>query len=207
MIARRLRAQDGFGLVELLIAMTVMAIGIMAIVAGFSSGIVAVSRASRIGTAGTLADKQMEAYRALPFNNIALTSLTSPAPAPYSVPSGNSQTGSTDLTACNSGCVFDSTFAETTYCNAHAADAFPNTCKDVQSNVTGPDGLKYRVDTYIVWNCATGTLSPSGGNSNNPSCGSGQALPAKQVTVTVLDGNTPTTKTWFSETSTFDRDT
>src|SRR5262245_5299361 len=45
--------------------MTVMAIGISALVAGFSSGIVALSNASRIGTAGTLADKQMEAFRAV----------------------------------------------------------------------------------------------------------------------------------------------
>ena len=61
-------SEDGFGLIELLIAMLVMALGIMAIVAGFSSGIVALSNASRTGTAGTLADKQMEAYRALPYD-------------------------------------------------------------------------------------------------------------------------------------------
>src|SRR5262247_3334493 len=52
--------------------MTVMAIGISAIVAGFSSGIVALNNAGRTGTAGTLADKQMEAYRALDFTNIPL---------------------------------------------------------------------------------------------------------------------------------------
>ena len=40
-----------------------MALGIMAIVAGFSSGMVALGNASRTGTAGTLADRQMEAYR------------------------------------------------------------------------------------------------------------------------------------------------
>ena len=48
--------------------MLVMALGIMAIVAGFSSGMVALSNASRTGTAGTLADRQMEAYRALPYS-------------------------------------------------------------------------------------------------------------------------------------------
>ena len=66
-VAARLRREEGFGLIELLIAMLVMALGIMAIVAGFSSGIVALSNASRTGTAGTLADRQMEAYRALPY--------------------------------------------------------------------------------------------------------------------------------------------
>ena len=48
--------------------MLVLSIGIMAIVAGFSAGFLAVDRASRTSTAGTLADKQMEAYRALPFS-------------------------------------------------------------------------------------------------------------------------------------------
>ena len=42
---RRLQAEDGVTLVELLIAMVVMAIGISAIVAGYSSGILAVDRA------------------------------------------------------------------------------------------------------------------------------------------------------------------
>ena len=43
--------------------MVVMAIGISAIVAGFSSGIVAVNRARLTSTAGALADQQMELYR------------------------------------------------------------------------------------------------------------------------------------------------
>ena len=47
--------------------MLVMALGIMAIVAAFSSGMVALNNASRTGTAGTLADRQMEAYRALAY--------------------------------------------------------------------------------------------------------------------------------------------
>jgi type II secretory pathway pseudopilin PulG len=68
--ARLATSDEGFGVVELLIAMTVMAVGIMAIVAGFSSGMVALNNASRAGTAGTLADKQMEAYRALHFDSI-----------------------------------------------------------------------------------------------------------------------------------------
>src|SRR3954469_1755694 len=76
----RLSGDDGFGLVELLIAMTVMAIGISGIVAGFSSGIVALNNASHAGTAGTLADRQMEAYRALAYPSVRLTTPGSPTP-------------------------------------------------------------------------------------------------------------------------------
>ena len=57
-------------LIELLIAMVVMAIGISAIVAGFSSGILAVDRARLASTAGALADKQMELYRQAAFTSL-----------------------------------------------------------------------------------------------------------------------------------------
>ena len=59
----RVRDEGGFGLVELLIAMTVMVIGIFAVVAGFSSGLGAINRASKTTVAGTIADQQMEAFR------------------------------------------------------------------------------------------------------------------------------------------------
>ena len=51
------------GLVELLIAMTVMSIGIFALVAGLSSGFGSINRASKASTAATLADQQMELFR------------------------------------------------------------------------------------------------------------------------------------------------
>ncbi len=62
-LSTRAREESGFGLVELLIAMTVMVVGITAIVAALSSGI---SRSSAPGTSPPrppLADKQMEGYR------------------------------------------------------------------------------------------------------------------------------------------------
>src|SRR5438034_10077477 len=48
--------------------MTVMVIAIMAIVAAFSSGMVALNRASRASTAGTMADTQMEGYRKVAYS-------------------------------------------------------------------------------------------------------------------------------------------
>lgn len=71
---RRLaKSEAGFGLIELLIAMTVMVIAIMGIVAVFSSGLVALRRASHVSTAGTLADKQMESFRDGSYASIAPT--------------------------------------------------------------------------------------------------------------------------------------
>ena len=59
----RFQDDSGFGLVELLIAMTVMSVAVFALVAGLGSGIEATKRASKASTAGTLADKRMEEYR------------------------------------------------------------------------------------------------------------------------------------------------
>ena len=61
----RLRSDEGFGLIELVIAMTVLNIGILAIVAAFNSGALALRRASVISSASAVADGQMETYRAL----------------------------------------------------------------------------------------------------------------------------------------------
>ena len=70
----RLRDQSGFGLVELLIAMTVMAIGIFALVAGFSSGFSAINRAGKTSTAGAIADQRMESYRRGSFSTVSVPS-------------------------------------------------------------------------------------------------------------------------------------
>jgi type II secretory pathway pseudopilin PulG len=57
-------------LIELLIAMVVMSIGIAALVAGFSSGVVSINRARVTSTAGTRADQQMELYRQAAFTSL-----------------------------------------------------------------------------------------------------------------------------------------
>lgn len=65
-----MRREEGMTLIELLIAMVVMSIGIAALVAGFSSGVVSINRARMTSTAGTLADKQMELYRQAAFTSL-----------------------------------------------------------------------------------------------------------------------------------------
>jgi type II secretory pathway pseudopilin PulG len=65
------RTEEGFGLVELLVALTIMSIGIFALVAGFSSGFGAINRASETSTAGSLADQQMESFRRGGWDSVA----------------------------------------------------------------------------------------------------------------------------------------
>jgi Tfp pilus assembly protein PilV len=197
-LSTRAREEAGFGLVELLIAMTVMVVGITAIVAAMSSGMVTVRRAAQSSTAATLADKQMETYRAIGYDRIALkNALVGAAASPYSgdeALTGDAQNGNFVLTDVLLG--------------TPACSSTPVTCVPVQSSVTGPDGRSYRIDSYVVWTCAVGNLNTSSPYSSAaPGCtGAVPARPSKRITVVVRDPASPT-KTLFRESSTFDQAT
>jgi type II secretory pathway pseudopilin PulG len=140
----RLRSEQGFGLIELLMAMVMLNIGILAVVAAFNSGIFALNRASRITTASALADSQMEAYRALKYSAIALDTTTL---------SGVDNTYKCD-TALGVSCPNSTSGEVTTTCTT----PLPNECAPSRS-VTGADRKPYRVDTYIT------TSTPTGGRA------------------------------------------
>jgi type II secretory pathway pseudopilin PulG len=138
---RRLRAgQDGFGLIELLIAMVILNVGLLAIIASFQAGILTLSRASKVTTAAVLGDQQMELYRAIPYASIRLASATIPASAPYT----------TDTAYTCSDCT---PLLTTPACSG---PPYPNEC-NASRTAPGADGRNYRVDTYISH------TTPSGG--------------------------------------------
>jgi prepilin-type N-terminal cleavage/methylation domain-containing protein len=83
-ISTRVREESGFGLVELLIAMAVMVIGITALVAAMSSGMVALNRASRASTGAALADIQMEGYRKVKYTDAVLAPTCTTTGTPWS---------------------------------------------------------------------------------------------------------------------------
>jgi type II secretory pathway pseudopilin PulG len=133
-VTLRLRSERGFGLIELLMAMVMLNIGVLAIVAAFNSGMFALNRASQISTASALADSQMELYRALTYSAISLDSTS---------------LSSVDNTyKCDSalgGSCPNSTSSEV------QASCSPLTNQCIPSrSVTGADRKPYRVDTYIV---------------------------------------------------------
>ena len=64
--------EAGFGMIELLCALTVMSAGILAVFAMLQSGAIQIKRASTISTAAALADTEMEKFRAIKFNAIGL---------------------------------------------------------------------------------------------------------------------------------------
>jgi len=128
-----LRRNGGFGLIELLLAMTMLNIGLLAVVAAFSSGIVSLNRASRVTTASVLGDGQMELYRALTYTSIRLEPSSVPATAPYT--------------------------SDTAYSGSQVTSTCPGPPDECNASrlATGADGKTYRIDTYIV------STTPAGG--------------------------------------------
>lgn len=118
-------------MVELLMAMTMLNIGILAIVAAFNSGIVAIRRASMVSTAAALADTQMERYRAIKYDSIMLDS--------NAVSTANSDPRYSGDPAWSSSQV-----------TGTCTTPLPNECNPTR-NAVGADGRQYRVDTYIVY--------------------------------------------------------
>jgi prepilin-type N-terminal cleavage/methylation domain-containing protein len=141
----RLRGQEGFGLIELLITMTVLVVGIMALFAMFESGVRTISRASSVTTAGALADREMENFRSIRYVDIGLPeTLVAGAATPYTLDTAYTATAGTTtgtrvaLSACGTS---------------------PCSTKVPVQTLTGADGRSYRVDTYVSWHSVgTGRL-------------------------------------------------
>jgi prepilin-type N-terminal cleavage/methylation domain-containing protein len=131
----RLRSEEGFGLIELVMAMTVLSIAIAAQLTVFEASFTSLHRASRKGTAVMLADKQMEIYRTIAYSCVYLTS------------------GSGDSTY-SADTAYSASQVTGTGCSP--ATTPPTSATTASQTVTGPDGLSYRIDTYIVSTTPTG---------------------------------------------------
>jgi type II secretory pathway pseudopilin PulG len=213
-VSARAAEEEGFGLIELLFAMVMLNIGILALVAAFQSGAVALARSSSTSNGAAVADKVMEVFRGLKSCQIYLS-----APAgggadvsglPNGIPSSTSSwyarysgdpgaysnltyfnyNGSTPLwvtSPAGSGSYagIPAPCAEPTL-----PSGSPDPTKAVQY-VSGPDGQNYPVFTYIV------ALQPK------DTAGNVTAGWLKQVTVTVWNPRS-TAQMLARETSYFD---
>jgi type II secretory pathway pseudopilin PulG len=185
---RRLRSEDGFGLIELAMAMVLLNIGILAIVAAFNSGAVALQRASMVANATAVADTYMERYRGYRNCQIYLDTAanggipnngtygTDPAYNAAQITQTYPVTGQLPA-SCSLGS--GAWTCPTVATAAQLAVTAHNAC------VIGPDSRTYVVDVYIVSAPVTG-----GGDQ-------------KQVTVVVRDP-AHSTKSLVRESSTFD---
>jgi prepilin-type N-terminal cleavage/methylation domain-containing protein len=116
----RLRAEGGFGLIELMIAVTILTIALLALAAGYDQAFLSLHRASTKSVATTLADRQLELYRSLDYDS----------------------TYAADAAAIAASDPVDATTATIASCGAAAQ------CSPVQT-VVGSDNRTYRVESFV----------------------------------------------------------
>lgn len=132
----RARSERGFALIEMLAAIVLINIALLAILLALNSGMVALRHSAETSTAAAIADQQLERFRARAFSAIYLDAAS--------------------LATTDSTYVTDS---------AYSASQVSQTCSPLvaactpSQSVTGPDGRTYRVDTYVV------SVVPSGGQA------------------------------------------
>jgi type II secretory pathway pseudopilin PulG len=175
-------SEAGFGLVELLIAMVILQIALLALVGAFGAGSVALGRASKANTAQALANQQLELYRSMTYDPVGLDTAGAPTTGMYVAdtsvcpasqtpvcgntgPRNNPNTSPWSCTAA-SGATSVSLFYSANGINPCLAHRPVN-------GAGSPDGQSYYVDTYIKLTTSTTTQ---------------RAL--KQVSVVVRDGVT-----------------
>jgi type II secretory pathway pseudopilin PulG len=180
---RRAQNEAGFGLIELLIAMTMLNIGILALIATFSAGSAALKRASKLSNAATLADTQMELFRGMKYTSIV-----------QDTTEWNSAVADTSWTADSvyqnnmmTPIVAPKALVGTTTGGVCSGSPVPIAC-DPSRVVTGADGRSYRIDTYLYYD------QPTGGNQ------------LKVITVVVRDA-AQTNRSLARVSSTFDTST
>jgi Tfp pilus assembly protein PilV len=169
----RIGDEDGFGLVELLIAMVVLNIGILALVATFQAGALAISRSAATSNGTAVADKVMEVYRSMPNAAIYLKNPASGGSDVGGWPNGIPNSTSTWFaayrgdTSSYNGLYFDYSAPTAAYWITTSTTAanfppvpvtntalVPSSATAIAGNavqgVTGPDGQSYPVFTYIT---------------------------------------------------------
>jgi type II secretory pathway pseudopilin PulG len=134
-------------MLELLMAMVMLNVGILAIVAAFSSGSAALVRADRISTASALANKQMEAYRGLRYGNIVFVTTewnAALADSTYTADTVYTQNMQTPVAP-------KALVPSVTSCPTNV----PTTACDPSYVTTAADHRSYRVDTYLYFDTPT----------------------------------------------------
>src|SRR5579862_1564921 len=133
----RVLEEDGFGIIEVLIALTILAVAIGALVSVFTASALSLHRSDERGTAVTLAEDQMEIYRTVPFAGIRIDSTLIPTSGLYVTGNASDSNIPPSTGQATAGQYGDSACPDSN---------FPAACDPVQT-VTGPDGRSYTIDT------------------------------------------------------------
>ena len=121
--------------------MVMLNVGLLAVVAAFNSGAIALKSAGELSSASVLADKQMELYRAVKYAAIGLDTTavaTANGDTTYQCDLANK------VNAAGSCGGVNQQTQQTMTCATLTPQCNP------RQTVSGPDQRSYRVDTYVV---------------------------------------------------------
>src|SRR5215207_132850 len=188
-LSSRLQGEDGFTVIEILVAATILVIGALAVFMTFTVAVKNVQRGRDSQASISVAQREMEKIRSLPYDKILLK--TTPANSAETSNPNNRVSGAT----FNLNRTGASEFA--TMAISASGEVEPTT------SVFSVGGTKVTVYRYVVWRkdaayCATGT------NAEKQSCITGQSY--KRVIIAVLPskaGNITNTPAYYELQSDF----
>ena len=129
----RVREEDGFMLLELVMAMFVLTVAVLALMASYDSAFLSVHKAAQNTAASTLAQNQLELYTALTYTSVGLDTTELSA-----VKASNSTYTADEASLDNAATATDATYT----CGS------ATNCLAVQT-LTGADHKDYAVETFI----------------------------------------------------------
>jgi type II secretory pathway pseudopilin PulG len=206
---RRLRHEEGFGLVEMMIALTVLAIATTSLVSVFIAGHLTLRRASQADSATVLADKLLERFRAEQFDDIGLSSgLLAGVDSTYANDPNDPNGSVLGTQLPGFGNITDANWHDAANSNASASSCSGISSDGPSVSVTcvpsrvipdtnrssekSPDGRSYRIDTYVTWACADPATQTLSGSTGSPSCSGVALAQVKVVTIVVRDDSSAT---------------
>jgi type II secretory pathway pseudopilin PulG len=143
--------QDGFLLVEMVVATIVLSIALLALMAGYDSAFVSIRKASQKSAAATLANAQLELYASLPYASIGLDQTTTEDLGDSTSPDYDALYDGNAILTGDSGVLNgvpyhnpDGVVNEVTIDGCGTAA----NCLPIQM-LTGSDGHTYRVETFV----------------------------------------------------------
>jgi type II secretory pathway pseudopilin PulG len=186
---KSIREQEGFTIVEVLIAALILVLGSLAVFMTFSGAVKNVQRGKEAQVGLSIAQREMEKVRSLPYDQILLK--TTPVKSAVTTNPNNRINGTT-FNINRSGAASYAQMAISS-----AGEVVPTT------SAFSVGGARVAVYRYVVWRkdtayCATGT------NSEKESCQTGQNF--KRVIIAVLPskpGNATHTGAYFELQSDF----
>jgi Tfp pilus assembly protein PilV len=125
--------ENGFLLIELIAAMLVLTIALLALIGAYSLGFFSIRSSAKTSAAGLLGNNQLELYSALPYSSIGLDATA------FASAKSSDATYSSDESALPGGATGDVTISG---CGSSAQ------CSPVQT-IIGPDRKRYKVETFV----------------------------------------------------------